>query len=57
MNNDKVENNDKHNSDTQEKDHSKSKSNIEISKSVTKHSPTNLTGSTTSTTENLPNEK
>ena len=51
-----VENDDKNNSDTQGKDQSKNKSTVEISKSVTKKS-NNLIGSTTSTTESIPQEK
>lgn len=51
-----VENNDKHNSDTQKKDQSKSKSNVEINKPVTKHGPINLTCSTTSFYQKLPHK-
>ena len=49
-----VKNDYKNHSETQEKDHSKNKSTIEISKSVTEKSRTNLIGSTTSTTVSIP---
>ena len=52
-----VENDYKNNSVTQEKDQCKNKSTIEISKSVIDKSQTNLFGSTTSTTENFPQDK
>ena len=52
-----VENDDNNNSETRETDHSKNKSTVEISKSVTKKSQTNMIGSTTSTTESIPPEK
>ena len=48
-----VENDYKNNSETQEKDQSKNKSTIKISKSVIDKSQTNLFGSATSTTENF----
>ena len=52
-----VENNYQNNSETQGKDHSKNKSTIEISKSVTEKSQTNLIGSIISTTEKNPQKK
>ena len=52
-----VENDDNNNSETHETDQSKNKSTVEISKSVTKKSQTNMIGSTTSTTESIPLEK
>ena len=52
-----VENDDNNNSETHETDQSKNKSTVEISKSVTKKSLTNMIGSTTSTTESVPPEK
>ena len=50
INNKTVENDYQNNSETQEKDQSKNKSTIEISKSVTEKSRTNLIGSAASTT-------
>ena len=57
INNKTVENDYQNNSETQEKDQSKNKSTIEISKSVTEKSRTNLIGSTTSTTVSIPQKK
>ena len=57
INNKTVENDYQNNSETQEKDQSKNKSTIEISKSVTEKSRTNLIGSVTSTTENFHQNK
>ena len=54
INNKTVENDYQNNSETQEKDQSKNKSTIEISKSVTERSRTNLIGSITRTTVSIP---
>ena len=57
INNKTLQNDYQNNSEIQERDQSKNKSTIEISKSMTEKSRTNLIGSTTSTTVSIPQKQ